>query len=207
MRSTDTKIGLFCTPIVLRKMVATPYQSVTVSQQPYDRLQNESDLQWMAFCCYRDLGLERSLIKAYTDYRKRKVHQGTSKHDRIPSQVPSSFKEWCKIYDWDDRARVWDSEREERERQLLIQSQGEQYTKELEEFRQAQKTSGRAKSSLGSELLEKISTWVDTESPIASWGECEKVVRILVALEAIGDQQLASALQIEELLTDIELSK
>ncbi len=188
-------------------MVVIPYQPVTVTQQPYDRLQDETDLQWMAFCCYRDLGLERSLIKAYTDYRKRKVHQGTSKHDRIPAQVGNAFKQWSKAYEWDDRARVWDSEREERERELLIQSQGEQYTKELEDFRQAQKTSGRAKSCLGSELLEKISTWVDTESPIASWAECEKCVRILVALESIGDQQLASALQIEELLTDIELSK
>ena len=161
----------------------------------------------MAFCCYRDLGLERSLIKAYKDYRKRKVHQGTSKPDRAPSQVPSSFKEWSKAYQWDDRARVWDSDREERERELLIQSQGEQYIQELEQFREAQKTSGRAKSSLGSELLEKISAWLDGESPIASWAECEKCVRILVALESIGDQQLAAALQIEELISDIELSK
>ena len=70
-----------------------------MSSNPWDRLPDETDAAWRAFCIYRDLGPKRTVSEAYRNcYGK-----GPDK------EPPKFFRKWAKRYDWKRRAAAYDN--------------------------------------------------------------------------------------------------
>ena len=69
----------------------------------WDRLPQESDQAWGAFCAYRQLGDARTLPQAYRRY--------CQKSGRKPNRnVPTHWYKWAERYDWASRVRAYDNE-------------------------------------------------------------------------------------------------
>ena len=68
----------------------------------WDRLPQESDQAWGAFCAYRNLGDARTLPQAYRRY--------CQKSGRQPNRnVPTHWYAWADRYDWAGRVREYDN--------------------------------------------------------------------------------------------------
>ena len=75
-----------------------------------DRLPEENDKQYLAYTCYRDLGLSRSMLAAQRVYDQKmgKVADGREK-----KKHSGSLDGWAKTHHWEERAKSWDSRAEE----------------------------------------------------------------------------------------------
>lgn len=68
----------------------------------WDRLPQESDQAWGAFCAYRNLGDARTLPQAYRRY--------CQKSGRTPNRnVSTHWYKWAERYDWAGRVREYDN--------------------------------------------------------------------------------------------------
>lgn len=68
-------------------------------RRPWERLPDETDRAWAAFCVYRDMGPEtRSYNRAY--------QQRYAKPEG--AQAPAFFRRWGAQQSWVERARAWD---------------------------------------------------------------------------------------------------
>jgi hypothetical protein len=120
----------------------------------YERLVEETDRQWLGFCCYRDLGVQRTITRAYRDYsarlgkRSRKTLINAKK-----SGVNRYFTGWKRDFKWDERVRVWDAEGEDRVRQLMINAEAQKYNKGLSAYQQQVEAIGIAGLNLVSNAL------------------------------------------------------
>src|SRR5208282_1621894 len=74
--------------------------SDTPAHQPQlcDRLPNEGNAPWAAWCLFRDLGTKRSVVKAYR-LRSRRTEARYS---------PGTWNQWATKFRWQERARAWD---------------------------------------------------------------------------------------------------
>lgn len=80
-------------------------------RQPWDRRPDETDSQFLAFKCYRDLGLARTVRDAWDKYSDEKG---------LKSDKPTgAFEQWRKQNDWTERCRAFDRH-VDRERQQTI---------------------------------------------------------------------------------------
>jgi hypothetical protein len=89
----------------------------------WERLAGESDAAYSAFCCYRDMGITRSLKRAArVYYAEREGHQadpeGTPNGNENPAAL-RRFKEWSRTHMWQARVEAFDAE-EARERSLRL---------------------------------------------------------------------------------------
>lgn len=73
----------------------------------WDRLPEETNPAWVAFQTYLDLGLERSLDKAF---RKLKNREETA-------IAPGRWNVWSRTHRWVERARAWDDHLAQKERE------------------------------------------------------------------------------------------
>lgn len=75
--------------------------------KPWERQPEETPKPFEAFCCYRDMGIERSI---------RKVAAKLGKSDTIIGQ-------WSKKNNWVERVTAWDDENERIEREAAQKAQ------------------------------------------------------------------------------------
>lgn len=70
-------------------------------RQPWERMEGETPKAYEAFCCYKDLGVERTVIAAYS------VYKGGVPGD-IQGRPPGFFRTWSERFDWPERAQSFD---------------------------------------------------------------------------------------------------
>jgi hypothetical protein len=96
------------------------------------RLANESDRQWFAYCCWRDMPQPRTIEGAYAIYRA-----GTGGKSRKPS---GDWGKWRKQYKWDERSEAFDHRQKEVFRDATIALNSDEFFNSLEDHRQILKT-------------------------------------------------------------------
>lgn len=72
--------------------------------KPYDRQPNETDKSWAAFCMYRDMGRDRTLLKVSKE---------------LGHSAGIIVQKWSMKHAWVERCRVFDDEELERESIML----------------------------------------------------------------------------------------
>ncbi len=191
------------------------------NEQPriYDRLPEETDRQWLAFTCYRDLGLQRTTARAYTNYL---LATGRGKN-RLPSnrggQVCGNFIKWKRDHRWDERIRAWDKEGEDRLLALRLQAEGRQYTENLTAFQRQVEAIGMAGLQLAATALsvqiqqlapiaKKLTMNPQDRTPLteeeaAIWDKMGKP-RDLLAIATMSKQLLADSYDLGTVLKRIE---
>lgn len=78
-----------------------------MADKPWEQQPDETSKAYVAFCGYRNLGPERTLIKAYEIYRE--LDTGS----RGSREAPKYFKGWSVEYGWVERARFFDAHLED----------------------------------------------------------------------------------------------
>jgi hypothetical protein len=111
----------------------------TAPTHDLERQEGESDKAWLAFVCYRDLGSQRSVQAAYIKYIEA-VKPSTAKKSQSTapkSQSPASegFKKWVVQFNWSERVRSHDAEREGLIRDSLLKTDRQKYLDSIENFR------------------------------------------------------------------------
>jgi hypothetical protein len=88
--------------------------SSTINQAPLgpERLPQESQRAYRAFCIYRDMGPDRSLDQAWKRFR---AASGPTK-DRGSARRPGHWADWSQKYHWVERAEAYDDFIEEENR-------------------------------------------------------------------------------------------
>jgi hypothetical protein len=106
-----------------------------------DRLPAETDRQYLAYTCYRDLGLARTALAAQRIY-----DQKTGKGERTsPKKTRSgSFDNWSRQNNWEERARDWDLTQGQKRVEMLEQVDRNNYMASLEAFQQSIETIGKS---------------------------------------------------------------
>ena len=88
-----------------------------MGRKPYDRLDNEGDLAWDAFCHYRD-------TRPIGDRSGRKTAKALSRNARIVSK-------WSAENNWIERCRAWDRDRDLRKRETELRMIEEMHERHL----------------------------------------------------------------------------
>jgi hypothetical protein len=168
-----------------------------------ERHPDESAKAWRGYCCYQNLGPERTIALAYAIYRQ---------VDQDPSESPvikpsASFIGWKSEFNWDERVKAWDASEEEiaRNRQRAIDD--EAYQAELELFRQIQLNAGKKGVAIVLTLKKVLSDWIETHPPIESWREALMATRIIATLEMSSSEQWAKSIHIDLLLAEMNDSE
>lgn len=176
-----------------------------VQPKPYDRLPEETELNHLAFCCYRDLGVGRTVEAArevYEEKRGRKRDGGIAKKN-------GRFQSWALEFNWNERCRAWDLEKEAEKREIQRKVDAKKYVKELEDLRKSQLQLGRIglANALGAnQLLQNfLAEKLRNKEGVISTKEAKTLADIARACSEKSAEQWAQALQIERLLEEISL--
>jgi len=96
-------------------------------KQPWDKLEGETEKAYNTFLLFADLPLHRrSVCEVYRLHPpKPKKQKKEKKRQKKPTNPPSSWYQWRKENDWDNRARARDAHRAEIERKLFLSQQHE----------------------------------------------------------------------------------
>jgi hypothetical protein len=100
-----------------------------------ERQEGESDKQWLAYACYRDLGSQRTVQAAYIKYIEATKGNKPCVASKSQSIASASFKGWQIELNWAERVRVYDAEREVIIQQSLLRTDREKYLDSIENFR------------------------------------------------------------------------
>jgi hypothetical protein len=160
-----------------------------------DRLPEETDRQWLAYCCYRDAPAPRTLAAAYCCYRE-KAGKGTGKQ----GQPSSAFSGWAKNFDWEGRARLWDLANEARQRERANAAADAEYDRQLKEYREKTLEAGRLGVYAALKLKVELNAYLRKKPAIESWSDALTVCRMIAAIEGPSFEMLAKALCLDELL-------
>lgn len=86
---------------------------------PWEQLPGESELQFSWFDCYKNLGPERSIARAYSMWY--------STHGKVRPKSSGEWNRAAKTFLWEERASLWDREqraefkvRDEEEHQRIV---------------------------------------------------------------------------------------
>jgi hypothetical protein len=151
---------------------AAPAEDVTLpwfhpidGMPPWERWPNESAKAFAAFCAYRDLGPNRSLVSAY------RLQKGCER-----ATISGCWSRWRKKYHWKDRAQAFDQERvvqlREAKRQVDLQLMGLRLQRQTKVY--------SAYAGLADQLLHRVAetlpglTLVDEVTPQANGGKTVK---------------------------------
>lgn len=106
----------------------------------YDRLPEETNKSWAAFCIYLDLGSDRSFPKLCQSLGK------TMSYRRV-------LEGWSVKYRWQQRCNDFDTDEQNIIRATLQESRREAHLKKLEKYRQDGETIGNALITQGVAML------------------------------------------------------
>ena len=140
----------------------------TKGHQPWDRLEGESAAAFSAFCEYRDMGAERSLVK---------VGQQLGKSRAL-------MERWSAAWNW--VGRVWDFDVAEAERTR------EQLARDRLAMRRRQARIGMAMQSVGSYGLRELQQKIERGEPLnLTVDEIVNLMRVGAELErrAVGEEK------------------
>lgn len=103
--------------------------------QPWEQQPGESSEAYAAFRAYRDLGPDRSILKAYAQLRPK----AGSRKAPAPANAPGSWKRWAQQWRWKERVEAYDRRMESVEqgaREEARKAHGVAWEARFEEFRE-----------------------------------------------------------------------
>lgn len=86
-------------------------------REPWERREDETDLAWMAFRIFRDLGLGRTVEEAWRKY--------SEKRDLAGGKAQSHFHNWKAEHDWYERVEAFDRRKEKQHQEQLLAARRE----------------------------------------------------------------------------------
>jgi hypothetical protein len=176
----------------------------------YDRQNGETTKAYTAFTLYRDMGSARSL-----DRVEEKIYGTQIGHKRGTNLT--SLKRWSREWNWVDRCRDYDRDREQEMRQIKSAHEKAAYIQDLEHYQLQQKTIGMMTLNLATRSLESIALILEPihQALKASGGVIPRdkidllfasqlAAKNLMLAASSGAELAAKGLVIEQLLESIE---
>lgn len=157
-----------------------------MSEKPiYEKLETETQKAYEAFCCYRNMGLSRSIERVV--------------QDRMLTR--SAVRMWCNNHNWVKRAEAYDIDQEAIARQILEEENKKAYIEKLVKYRQENEEIGNALRSTAVVALKKFRAFVnDLDHKDIKPSNAANVVRAIDTCLTQGDRLLSDSLAIEKLL-------
>ncbi len=101
-----------------------------------DRLEKETDKQYLGYTCYRDIGLSRTLHGAYVTYLTKSNRLKSQKIGTSKRLNPSpDFRRWQIEYKWDERVKEYDRQQEESNRLVIYAADTEAFSSGIKRYR------------------------------------------------------------------------
>jgi hypothetical protein len=122
----------------------------------FERQRGESSRAYEAFKCYRDLGPNRSIDRAYECYSGRQLGG---------KRAPGRFQAWSRDFDWFDRAREADQRDDEIRREAIELHQLNLHAdqaRRIEDLREQNLTNEETAAKLEAEYLKRIGELLET---------------------------------------------
>jgi hypothetical protein len=176
----------------------------------YERQDGETTKAYTAFTIYRDIGSVRSL-----DRVEEKIYGTQVGHKRGTNLT--SLKRWSREWNWVDRCRDYDLDRETEMRQIKSEHEKAAYIQDLENYQLQQKEIGMMTLNLATRSLESISLILEPihQALKASGGVIPRdkidllftsqlAAKNLILAATSGAELTAKGLAIEQLLESIE---
>lgn len=119
-----------------------------------DPLEGEYERAYLSYLIYRDLGVNRSMLAAYTIYLKETGKWGDDPSRKILS-FSKSFRDWGIKFRWEERASDWDRNARKRVQDALLAADRKKYLDQLEKNRsQLERTAANGMN--GAELAQTV---------------------------------------------------
>ncbi len=175
----------------------------------YDRQDGETTKAYTAFTIYRDMGSSRSL-----DRVEEKIYGTQIGHKRGTNLT--SLKRWSREWNWVDRCRDFDLDRETEMRQIKLEHEKAAYIRDLENYQLQQKIIGMATLSFIARSLDALSFILEPvhqamrenalipRDLINILFTAQSAAKNLMSAAISGSDLAARGLAIEELMTVIE---
>jgi hypothetical protein len=175
----------------------------------YDRIDGESTKAYTAFMLYRDMGATRSLTLV-----AEKIYTPQSPHN--PPRNISQIERWSSQWNWVDRCKDYDLDRERERRQIKSEHEKAAYLQELEHYHLQQKAIGIAALNFTARSLDALSFILEPihqaiqESAVLTPDQIDVLFSSQIAAKNLmgaatsGAQMTAKGLVIEELMAVIE---
>jgi hypothetical protein len=184
----------------------------------YNRQDGETTKAYTAFSIYRDMGSARSRSappRRSLDRVEEKIYGTQIGHKRGTNLT--SLKRWSREWNWVDRCRDYDLDREQEMRQIKLEHEKAAYIQDLEHYQLQQKEIGMMTLNLANRSLESISLILEPihQALKASGGVIPRdkidllfasqlAAKNLMMAAISGAELAAKGLVIEQLLESIE---
>lgn len=164
-----------------------------MSDRPiYERLEDETQKAWEAFCVYRNMGRTRSLERAGQELGKTKAN----------------MERYSRTYRWMERVAAFDVYYENLEREVLVKDNIEKHKQDLERYRAGNKALGEALRGTAIELLQILrkdieglkAKQIKTKDCLLDPKEIGILTNSLEKYVNISDRLLTESLGVEKLL-------
>jgi hypothetical protein len=175
----------------------------------YDRQDGETTKAHTAFTIYREMGSARSL-----DRVEEKIYGTQIGHKRGTNLT--SLKRWSREWNWVERCRDYDLDREQEMRQIKSEHEKAAYIQDLENYHLQQKTIGMAALDFTARSLDALSFILEPihrsiqESKLLTQDQIDILFSSQIAAKNImvaatsGAEIAARGLVIEELMVVVE---
>lgn len=156
----------------------------------YEKQAQEGNKAYLAFCCYRDMGRCRSLLKAY------RLHTGIKQ----AAHVSGVWGLWAEKYNWTTRVIAYDAHLEFMSRKETEAA----YREELEKHRERVKQLAQAAMKLTIKMLEKCITRMNSlEAQDLTPSQLFMMLRTASAVGETAINAEAQVLGVEEILKEL----
>jgi hypothetical protein len=174
---------------------------MSAENKSYDRLENETNKAWAAFCIYRNLGLERTHERVCE-----KIYNTDGNQN--PTRNLSQVRTWSAANSWLDRCRDYDRDEEIIERDRVRSRNIQEHDRELEQFRQSNKAMGSALLAMGARLMkigDRVAREIEgkdniTAADLDTFLKLPASVKAIANFATIGGDLTADGLLIRQLL-------
>ena len=163
----------------------------------------ETGRAWAAFCCYRDLGRGRSLLKAWRQWQEQRRQKGYERATDICATVPGRWVHWSRVHAWSERAVAYDAHLE-----LLVREHDEAaHAAALAAFRERNRRAAVLTAEIALAVLSRLAARLQSLRPeeitpgtIPAWlraGAAVLETSLNAEAEVIGVRELERLLDLE----------
>ena len=103
----------------------------------YDRQERETIKAYTAFCIYRDMGADRSLLRAAREFYPRQYPDSSPTHPNI-----ARIERWSSSWHWIARTKDYDRDVELSNRQFLLEVKREKYLARCDDLQVSTEAAG-----------------------------------------------------------------
>jgi hypothetical protein len=150
----------------------------------YDRQLGETEKAYAAFCLYRDLGVDRSLVLTEKKYYAAVAAQ----KGRITKNI-RQIQLWSARYQWVSRVLDYDRDQQSILREHTTRKNIEEHDRELEQFRQSNKAMGSALMAMGARLMkigDRVARNIENKEEITA-ADLDTFLKLPASVKAIAN--------------------